>query len=156
MDFAEGSFANAEHERTLFLKANVSGALNKLGGNAVGDAGKRSHAAWKHNHGVGGIGTAGDVRGDVGVGLLMNFRRGLAGDLRDQIAAAADAKFLGHDAQSAVRGDEVDGFNALIGCHSEQQMFEKYRPARASRGDGQVARSMNWQAISREALKHGA
>jgi hypothetical protein len=46
--------------------------------------------------------------------------------------------------------------HAVIGGDGEQEVLEKYRTTRAGRGDSQVARRVNWQAISREALKLGA
>jgi hypothetical protein len=44
----------------------------------------------------------------------MNFAGGFAENLADQIAAAAEREFFGHDAQGAVGGDEVHGMNAGI------------------------------------------
>ena len=100
------------------LRQNVGGALDEVGGDAVGDAGQGAHAAGEDDHGVSGIGTAGDVGSDVGVGLLVNFAGGFAKNLVDQVAAAAEGEFFGHDAQGAVGGDEVYGMDSLVafGC----------------------------------------
>ena len=48
----------------------------------------------------------------------MNLAGGLAQNLADQVAAAAEAEFFGHDAQGAVGGDEVHGMDARVafGC----------------------------------------
>ncbi len=97
-------------------------------------------AAWNDDHGVGGIGTAGNVGADVGVGLRMNFAGGASEDLGDQVAAAAQSEFFGDHAQRAVGGDEVDGLDAFVAVHGEQQVAEKERAAGAGGRDGQVLR----------------
>jgi len=91
VNFIERGFANTEHERTFLFEANIGGALDQVRGNAVGNAGKRAHAARQDNHRVGGIGTAGDVGSDVGIRVLLNFAGGAASEnLADEIAAAGD------------------------------------------------------------------
>src|SRR6185437_7344145 len=50
VDLVERSFANAEHELTLFLEADVGGALDQVRSNAIGNAGERTDAARQHDH----------------------------------------------------------------------------------------------------------
>ena len=100
MNFVEWCFTDAEHQRTFLLKADVCRALNQLGGNTVGNAGESAHAARNDDHRVSGVGTAGDIGTDIRIGLLVNFTRWLARcvaeNLSDEVAAAAEAEFLGH------------------------------------------------------------
>jgi hypothetical protein len=129
MDFIEGRFADAKQERPFFFEADIGSSLDKLRGNAVGDAGQSSHAAGHDHHGVRGIRAAGNVGSDIGIRLLMNFRGGLrritAEDLSDKIAAAAQPEFLGDNAQSAVRGDEINVFDAPVAFDRLQKMAEE-------------------------------
>jgi hypothetical protein len=37
MDAAEGSLAHAEKQRSIFFEADIGGALDEIGGKAVGD-----------------------------------------------------------------------------------------------------------------------
>src|SRR5215469_5092160 len=125
VNLVERGFANAEHQRTLLLETNVGGSLDKVAGVTAGDAGKGAHAAGDDDHGVGGVGTAGDVGSDVGIGLQVKLARGLAEQVSDEVVASAEGQFLGHDAQGAVRGDQVDSANAPIALSSEQEVFEE-------------------------------
>ena len=141
VNFVERGFTDAEHERTIFFEANVGGALNEMPGNAVSNTGKRAHAAGQHDHRIGGIRAAGDVGPDIGVGLLLDFARAAVSEnLADEVIASAQAKFLRHDAQRAVGGDEVDGLNAVVAIHGEQKVAQKDCTARAGGGDGQIGR----------------
>jgi hypothetical protein len=154
MDFIERRFAYAEHQRTLLLKANVGGALNELRCDAISDSGQRADTAGDHDHSVGRVRAAGYVRADVGVGLLLNFSGVTANDLVDELIAACDVEFLGHDPKAAIGGNEVNCRNSLVGFDDPQQLLEEYRAAGASSGDGQVARgilvlmSLLWQALA--------
>ena len=107
MDLVQRSFADAEHERPALLEGHIGGALNEARCSSVGNAAQRSDAAGDDDHGIGRIRPAGNVRSDIAVGLLLNLCRGRADDLMEQVGAAFDAEFLGHDAQGAVRSDEV-------------------------------------------------
>ena len=100
-------------------------------------------AAGDHNHGIDRIRTAGDVGGNVRVGLLLNFARSLAQQLADKIAAAAKREFFGHHAQRAVRRDEVHGLDTLVTLDGKQKVLEKQRTAGAGSGDSQVLRMVS-------------
>src|SRR5258705_9604360 len=63
-------------------------------------------------------------------------------NLADEVAAAAQAELLSHDAQGAVRGDEVDGLDALIAFHRQQQLSQEDGTAGPGSGDGQVLRRL--------------
>ena len=71
-----------------------------------------------------------------------------AQDLADQVAAAAQAEFLGHDAQGAVGGDEIDGLDARVALHRQQKVLEKQRAAGAGSGDRKVLRRVIGQVGS--------
>ena len=142
VDFVERGFADAEHQRALLFEANVGGTLDEMAGVAVGDAGQGSDAARQDDHSVGGIGAAGDVGSDVGIGLLVDFAGSVAEHALDEFVAAGEGEFFGQDAQGAVRGDEVDGLNALVALDCQQELLEKQRSAGAGGGDGQVLREM--------------
>ena len=73
MDFVERRLANTKHQRAVLFQADIGGAFDQLGRDAVGNAGQRAHAARDHDHGVGGIRAAGDVGADIGIGLLLDF-----------------------------------------------------------------------------------
>src|SRR5690348_10587655 len=138
MDFVQRSFADAKHERTFLFEANVSSALDEMRSDSVGNAGQGSDAARQYNHGFRGIRTAGNVGADIGICLLLNFARSGSEQLLDEIVAAAEIKFFGHNAQGAVGSDEVHGFDALVALDGLEQMAKKDRATGASRGDGQV------------------
>jgi hypothetical protein len=141
VNFVERGFADTEHQRTFFFEADIGGALDEVGRNAVGDASQRADAARQDDHRVGRVGAAGNVGADIGVGLLLNFAGGAAPEeLSDEVVAAAEAKLFSHDAQRAVGGNEVDGFSALIAVHSEHELTEKDCAAGAGGRDGQVLR----------------
>ena len=129
VDFIERTFADAEHERPLLLEADIGSPLDQLRGDSVGDAGQSAHAAGDEHHSVGGIRTAGDICADIRVGLLMNFARRLFGtaakDLFDEIAAAAQSEFFGHDAQRTVRGDEIHRLDPLVAVDGLQKMAKE-------------------------------
>lgn len=114
MNFVEGRFADAENELTFLLEANVGGSLDQMRRDSVGDTSQSADAARYDDHGARRVRAAGNVGSDIGVRLLFNFSRVAADDLLDEVAAAAKAQFLGHDTESAVRGNEVDVFNAGI------------------------------------------
>jgi hypothetical protein len=50
MDPVEGRLANTENERTALLEAYVGRAFDQVGGESMGDAGKRAHAARQDDH----------------------------------------------------------------------------------------------------------
>jgi len=114
VDLVQRSLAHAEHQRTLLFQANVGGSLDELSREAVGNLGQCAHAAWDHDHRVGGIGAAGNVGADVVVALRMNFLWIRAEYLLDQIAAAGYTELFGNDAQCAIAGDEVDSLDSLV------------------------------------------
>ena len=138
MDFIERGLANAEDQRTLFFEADVGGAFDELGGDPIGDAGQGADAAREHDHGVAGIGAAGNVGADVGVGLQVDFFGGLAEQLLREVRAALEFKFFGHDADCAVRCDEVGGSDAGILFDYAQEFAEEQRATGSGGGDGQI------------------
>ena len=143
VNFVERGFADREHKRTLFFEANVGGTLDQVRGDAIGNAGERADATGEHDHRVGGIRAAGDVGTDICVGLLMNLarqRRFASENLADEVVAAFEAKFFGHDAQRAVGCDEVDGLNAVVAINGEQEMAQEDCTACAGGDDGQIVR----------------
>ena len=140
VDFVEWSFADAEHERPLLLERNIGGALDELGGNAVGDACQGAHAARDHDHSVGGVRAAGNVGANIGVGLKFDLGGFGTEDLFDQIVAAADFELLGHNTQGAVGCDEVDVTDPVIALGGEQKFAEEHCAAGAGGGHGQVLR----------------
>jgi len=89
VDAVEGSFADTEDEGAVFFEADVGGALDEVGGQAVGDGGEGAHGAGKDDHGVGGIAAAGDVGADVGFGVMLDFGRWGAEEFFDEVVAAA-------------------------------------------------------------------
>jgi len=142
VNFVERGFADAEHQRAFFFEANVGGALDQMRRDAIGNASQRAHAAGQDDHGVAGIGTAGDVGADIGVGLLANFAGLTPEQLLDHVVAAAEFEFFSHDAQGAVRGDKVDGCDARIALDGKQQAAHEDCAAGAGGGDAQVLRWM--------------
>jgi hypothetical protein len=140
VDFVERRFAHAEHQRALLFKADVGGALDEVSADAVGDTAERPHAARDDDHGVRRVGAAGHVGTDIGVGLRMNLAAGFAGDLPDEVGAAAKLELFGHDAKRAVGGDEVDALNSRVAFDCQQEVFQKKRAAGSGGRDGQVLR----------------
>src|SRR6185437_6224899 len=106
MNFVEGRFAHAEHERAALLEGDVGGALDEVLGETVCYARERAHAAGQDDHAAGGIASAGDAGGDVSFGELMDFGGGLAEELFGEVAAPAEVEFFGHDAQGIFLRDE--------------------------------------------------
>ena len=150
MNFIERRFADAEHQLPFLLKANVGGTLDQLRRDAIGDASQSSYAARQHDHGPGGIGTAGHVGSDIGVRLLLNFSRVAADELLNEVAAPAKAEFLRDDAESAVGGDEVDVLNARIAFEGREQMTREECAAGSGCGDGQVLKRVRQLGPSSE------
>src|SRR5439155_24142863 len=107
----------------------VGGTGGSLRGGGVRGTGASCHAARQNDDGVGGVGAAGNVGADIGIGLLLDLARGFAGsvsqDLRDKVAATAEAEFLRHNTQGAVGGNEVHGLDALIAFYREQELPQK-------------------------------
>lgn len=152
MNFVEGSLTDTKHKRPLFFKADVGSALDQMRGIAVGNAGERSGAARDGDHGIGGIGTAGYIGADIGVGLELNLSRKAFArrtqNLADEVGAAFDVEFFGKHAEGAIGSDEVDGLNALFCGGGEKKMLEKNRTARAGGGDGEILRWVVEQSAS--------
>lgn len=73
MDAIERCLANTEDERTALLEGDVGGAMDEVGGEAIGDCCESSHGAGKDDHGGSRVAAAGDAGSDVGVGVLVNF-----------------------------------------------------------------------------------
>src|ERR1700739_2720554 len=77
VDFVERSLANAEHQRASFLEGDIGGTVDKVGREAVGNAGERTHAARNHDHRVDGIGTTGHVGAMSALAWSWIFREDL-------------------------------------------------------------------------------
>ena len=107
------------------MLAGAGSALDEVAGNAVGNARQCPHTAWDNYHGISGIGTAGHVGPDVGVGLMVNLLRVLSQDLVHEVAPAAKAKLLDHDAQGAIGGYEIYDLHPLVAVDREQEVLEK-------------------------------
>lgn len=152
VDFVQRRFADTQHEGTLLLEADISGALDERGGNAVCDPGQGAHATGNDDHGFGGIGAAGDVSADIGIRLLVNFAGWLfesrRQNLRDEVAAAGKAKLLSHDAQGTVGSNEVHMLYARVAFHSLQKASEEHRTAGPGGGDGQILRWKVRQSVA--------
>lgn len=138
MNFIERRFAYAEDQWAPLLETNIGGALDQMRRDAIGDTSQSAHAAWQNNHRARGIRTAGDVGSDIGVRLLMNFSRVAADELLNESAPAAKAQFLRHDAERAVRGDEVHALNPGIAFEGREQMASEQCATGSGRSDGQV------------------
>jgi hypothetical protein len=138
VDFAERGFADAEHQGTLFLEADVGGTLDELSGDAVSDTGQGADGAWKHDHRVGGVRAAGDIGADIGVGLRVDLFRVRAQQLADEVGAAGEFEFFGHDAEGAVGGNEVDGADAGVLFGGAEEFAQEESAASAGSGYGEV------------------
>jgi len=89
VDAVEGSLADAEDERAIFLEADVGGAVDEVLREAVCDGCEGAHGAGKDDHRVGGVAAAGDVGSDVGFGVLLKFGAGRAEEFFGEVVASA-------------------------------------------------------------------
>jgi len=89
MDLIEWSLADAKYQRAFFFEAYVGGTLNEPRRDAIGDARESADTTGNYDHRVGRIRAAGDIGCDIRIRLLMNFSRGLAEKLNNQLIAAA-------------------------------------------------------------------
>ena len=89
MDAVEGGLADTEQEGAVFFEADVGGALDEIGGEAVGDGGEGAHGAGQDDHRVGGVAAAGDVGSDVCFGVGLEFGAGSAEEFFCEVVAAA-------------------------------------------------------------------
>ena len=134
MDAVEWSLADAEDEGTIFLEADVGGAVDEVLGEAVCDGREGAHGAGKDDHRVGGIAAAGDVGCDVSFGVLLEFGGGSAQEFFGEVVASAEVKLFGEDAEGAVGGDEVDFGDASVGGEGAEDLGGV--DAAAGSGDG--------------------
>ena len=58
VDEVQRSLADAENKAAAFFQADIRSALDKIVGEAVGDAAQRAHGAGKDDHGVHRVGAA--------------------------------------------------------------------------------------------------
>ena len=140
VDAVEGGLADAEDEGAVFLEADIGGALDEVGGEAVGDGGERAHGAGKDDHGVGGVAAAGDVGADVGFGVLLDLRGWCAEEFFGEVVAAAEMKFFGEDAESIFGDDEVDSGDAGVAASGAEELGGVDGAAGSGYGEGDVAR----------------
>ena len=139
VDFIEGSLADTEHKRALLLEADVSRALNQVRGDAIGNAGQGADAAGDHDHAVTRIRATGDIGADISVCLLLDLAGLVPEQLLDEVIAAGDAEFFGHDAQGAVGSDEVHNGNMLVTLDREQKLLEEQGTAGAGGRNGEIS-----------------
>ena len=134
----EGGFAGAEDEGAAFFEADVGGAVDEVFGEAVGDGGEGAHGAGHHQHGVDGVGAAGDGGADVFIGEQSDIGSRVAEELFGEIVASADAGLFGKDAEGAGRGDEIDAGDAGVGLELAEGFYGDQRAAGAGdrKGDG--------------------
>ena len=114
----EWSLADAKDEGAALLEADIGRSMDEIRGQAVGDSSEGSHGAGKHDHGAGGIASAGDAGADVGVGVLVEFGDGSTDEFFCETVAAAQAQLFGEDAKGVFRGDEVDVSDAFVSGES--------------------------------------
>jgi hypothetical protein len=62
------------------------------------------------------------------------------------LAPISQSELFGHDAQGAVRSDEVNGLDALIAFRGQKQMLKEDRSAGSGGGDSKVLRRVIGQA----------
>ncbi len=136
----ERGFADAEYEAAAFLQADVGGALDKVLGQAVGDAAQGSHGAGKDDHGGDGVGTRSDRRADV----LMRQQRdaicGVAEELFHKAGATGYANLFGEDTKSAGRDDEVNAVDAVVVFEGAKHLDGEYRTAGACHREDDIGR----------------
>jgi len=146
VDFVEGRFTHTKYKRTFLFQRDVGGSFDQLCRDSVGNAGQSAHAARNDDHGLGGIGAARHVSADVGVRLKFDLLRGLTAGkpqkAAHEIGSAFDPQFFGEDPKRAVRGDEIDGFDALVATDRQQKVAEKNGTARSCSSDGKVFRRL--------------
>ncbi len=138
VDAIEWGFADAEDEGAAFLEADVGGALDEVGGEAVGYAGEGAHGAGKDDHGIGGVAAAGDVGSDVCFGVLLDFGGWCAEEFLCEFVAAAQVHLFGEDAEGAVGGDEVYFGDACVGCEGSKHLSSIEGSAGPGDGEGDV------------------
>ena len=142
VDAVERGLADAEDERAVFLEADVGGALDEVGGEAVGDGGERAHGAGQDDHAVGGVAAAGDVGADVGFGVLLDLVGGGAEEFFGEVVAAAELQLFGEDAEGVLGGDEVDVCDASVGDEGAEHLGGVDGAAGAGYGEGDVVRGV--------------
>lgn len=143
MDAVEWSLADAQDEGAALLEADIGGPMDEIRGQAVGDSGEGSHGAGKHDHGAGGIASAGDAGTDVGIRMLAELCAGSAKKFFSEAGASAKAKLFCEDTQRAFGRDEVNAGDALVGGQGTQHLDGIDAAAGSGDGEGQVARGWN-------------
>jgi hypothetical protein len=138
MDFVEWRFAETEHQRATLLKANVGGALDEVARHAVRDSGEGAHAAGHDDHASGVIAAAGNRGSYVVLGVLRNFRGGLAEEFFSEMVAAGDAELFGEDAEGIFRGHKMDAGDAGVGIEGAEEYLAKDDAAGPGEGYGEV------------------
>ena len=74
----------------------------------MGDAGERSHGAWKDDHAGSGVAAARDVGAYVVLRKLFGLRGRVAKQLLRELVPPAQVEFFRQDPKRALRGDQVD------------------------------------------------
>ena len=134
MDAVEGGFANAEEQGAIFFEADIGGALDQVGSEAVGDGGEGAHGAGKDDHRVGGVAAAGDVGAYVGFSVLFDLWGWSAEKFFYEVVAAAEMELFGEDAEGVFADDEIDFGDAIILHGDAEELGGIY--AAAGSGDG--------------------
>src|SRR5581483_8825818 len=125
VDFVEGCLTHAKNQRAALFEAYVRGAFDQLRGDAIRDSRQGTDAARQNDHGVRGIGSAGNVRANVVVRLLVDFGRLLTEELVDKPGSALEPEFLGHHAEGVVGGDKIYGCDSPIAINRQQQLSQE-------------------------------
>lgn len=122
VDTIEGRLADAEQEWAALLEADIGGAMDKVGGEAVSDSGEGSHGAGQDDHSIARAAAAGDAGADVGFNVLGDFGGGCAEELLRQVIPTPDLQLGREDAESVIRGDEVDAFDTRVGDQGSKHL----------------------------------
>ena len=135
VDLVERRLADAEHELALFFEADIGGALDELIGEAIGNFGEGSHAARDDEHGIGGVGTAGDRGANVVVVEDFDLGRRRTEQLLNEVVASGEAELFGDHAEAAVGGDKVSLFNTLVGLNAAECLAQEDRSTGSGGGN---------------------
>lgn len=146
MDAVEGSFPDAENQRSLLFQCDVRGAIDESRCHTVRNGRKRSHRAGQYDHAIRRMTTAGNRCGDVVVAEHGEFagRRTIKERLQQRGTATSKAQFFCNHSQRMIRRDEVNSFYAIVSVEKSKQVRSKECAAGTCHG--------NCQACAREVV----
>jgi len=96
----EGRLAHAKDKWAAFLEADIGGAFDEVGSEALRDSGERAHGAGKNNHRGDRAGAAGDGCANIFMREELDFCRGVAEKFFGEIIFCVDTVFFRENAQS--------------------------------------------------------